>query len=226
MADTFSLAHAFTEKWEGGLSHHPADPGGLTNHGISLRWVQDLVRQARQECLHQRRSCDGCSGPQAARCPSRTLDMDMDGDVDADDIRACTKKQAAALFRTHFWDKTACAALPLPLAIVLYDGAANMGAPRSVRQVQQAMNTIGEALLDHFVAVAEDGRMGPRSIDLAKALAAAGLDWLTARTSLRLRRTFYRSLAARRPDLKVFLTGWINRADALENYLARQEREN
>ncbi len=222
MADSFSLAHAFTEKWEGGLSHHPADPGGLTNHGISLRWVQDLVRQARQECLRQRRSCDGCSGAQAARCPSRTLDMD----VDADDIRACTKKQAAALFRAHFWDKTACAALPLPLAIVLYDGAVNMGAPRSVRHMQQAMNMIGEAHLDHFVAIAEDGRMGPRSIELARALAAVNLDWLTARAALRLRRAFYRSLAARRPDLKVFLAGWLNRANALENHLARQEREN
>lgn len=42
MSEAFQLAHAFTARWEGGLSDHPSDPGGITNHGVSLRWVQDL----------------------------------------------------------------------------------------------------------------------------------------------------------------------------------------
>ena len=48
MRDNFTLAHTFTARWEGGLSDHEADPGGITNHGISLRWVTDLARQARE----------------------------------------------------------------------------------------------------------------------------------------------------------------------------------
>lgn len=62
MSEAFQLAHAFTARWEGGLSDHPSDPGGITNHGVSLRWVQDLARQARDECRRLLRSCDGRLG--------------------------------------------------------------------------------------------------------------------------------------------------------------------
>ena len=48
MPNLFDTAHAFTARWEGGLTDHPADPGGLTKYGVSLRWVQDLAQQARQ----------------------------------------------------------------------------------------------------------------------------------------------------------------------------------
>ena len=96
MTAFFQKAHDFTARWEGGLSDHPADPGGLTKYGVSLRWVQDLARQAREDCLRQARSCDGCSDARTQRCGYASLDMDMDGDVDGDDIRACTKAQAAA----------------------------------------------------------------------------------------------------------------------------------
>ena len=69
MPNLFDTAHTFTARWEGGLTDHPADPGGLTKYGVSLRWVQDLAQQARQECLRQHRCCDGCS---AARTPNCT----------------------------------------------------------------------------------------------------------------------------------------------------------
>lgn len=222
MRDNFSIAHTFTARWEGGLTNHPADPGGLTNYGISLRWLQELARKlprgerARAQATAQRTVKNAC-------CEA---DLDMDGDVDADDIRVCTKAQAAALFRKHFWDETCCAALPLPLAVTLYDSAVNMGAPRAVRQLQETMNSVAEAQLDYWTPLAEDGRMGPKSIDLAQALAAVNLDWYTARLTLRLRATFYRNLAARRKELKVFLPGWLNRVTDLGRYLAALEREN
>ena len=225
MSKFFQKAHEFTARWEGGLSDHPSDPGGLTNHGVSRRWVQDLARQAREDCLRQARSCDGCHETHTSKCGYYSLDMDMDGDVDADDIRACTKAQAAALFKKHFWDKLACGGLPLPLAAALYDGAVNMGPARAVRQMQRAMNTVGEAELDHYVPIAEDGVMGPRTGQLAEALEQGGKHWFAARQVLRLRDTFYRDLAARRPSMQVFLAGWRNRVKALNQYLAELERE-
>ena len=63
MRDNFTLAHTFTARWEGGLSDHEADPGGITNHGISLRWVTDLARQAKERCLRDARQCDTCPRP-------------------------------------------------------------------------------------------------------------------------------------------------------------------
>ena len=68
MSEAFQLAHAFTARWEGGLSDHPSDPGGITNHGVSLRWVQDLARQARDECRRLLRSCDGCRERATPQC--------------------------------------------------------------------------------------------------------------------------------------------------------------
>ena len=174
MSNFFQKAHEFTARWEGGLTDHPSDPGGLTNHGVSLRWVQDLARQAREDCQRQARSCDGCNAMRTSKCGYYSLDMDMDGDVDADDIRACTKAQAAALFKKHFWNKLACNGLPLPLAVTLYDGAVNMGPARAVRQMQRAMNTVGESELDRYAPIAEDGIMGPRTAQLAEALEQSG----------------------------------------------------
>ena len=61
-ATAFQKAHAFTALGEGGLTDHPADPGGLTNHGVSLRWVQDLARQAREELMQKVREFDERTG--------------------------------------------------------------------------------------------------------------------------------------------------------------------
>ena len=99
MRDNFTLAHTFTARWEGGLSDHEADPGGITNHGISLRWVTDLARQARERCLRDARQCDTCPRRTGPDCDYFSLDLDNDGDIDADDIRACTKEQAARLLK-------------------------------------------------------------------------------------------------------------------------------
>ena len=153
MRDNFTLAHTFTARWEGGLSDHEADPGGITNHGISLRWVTDLARQAKERCLRDARQCDTCPRRTGPDCDYFSLDLDNDGDIDADDIRACTKEQAARLFRRHFWEALGCDRLPLPLAVTLYDGAVNMGASRAVKQLQEAMNAAGETQLDHYLSL-------------------------------------------------------------------------
>ena len=225
MPSAFDLAHAFTSRWEGGLVDHPADPGGLTNHGISFRWVQDLAEEARQRCLRQSRRCPSCTLRCTPRCEAFALDMDMDGDIDADDIRACTREQAATLFKTHFWDALSCRRLSLPLAVTLYDGAVNMGPARAVRQLQQSLNMVGEARLDHFSPLEEDGIVGPLTLDMARAITESDLHYYTARQVLRRRDAFYRDLAARRPSMQVFLAGWRNRVAALGRYLAELERE-
>lgn len=233
MDSDFSRAQSFTAQWEGGLSEHPADPGGITKYGVSLRWLREL---AQEECHKLARTCDGsnaydhsaknCRGQSSPNCRGQSsLDFDGDGDIDADDIRACTFVQAEQLFKKHFWDATKCANLPSALAVVLYDGAVNMGAPRAVRQLQQALNTVAEAHLDHFVPIAEDAINGPKTQDMADALAACDMDFYTARHLVRLREKFYRELVQRRGDLKPFLKGWQNRCTALVNYLAQLERE-
>lgn len=226
MKADFAQAHEFTAHWEGGLSDNPADPGGLTNHGISLRWVQSLVGLARKECLAVARSCDGCPDKNSPRCRAvQEYDLDMDGDVDAEDIRRCTKAEAARLFKKHFWDALHCQKLPAPLALVLYDSAVNLGAPRATSLLQQSCNAVGEALLDNFTPIAEDGCLGMRTRELAQALDEANLASYTARRLVHLREKFYQRLASSRPSMSVFLQGWRKRCHALLDYVAQKERE-
>lgn len=220
---SFEQAHQFTARWEGGLTDHPADPGGITNHGVSLRWLQQLNAQAAEECRRASRTCDGGNSPDCTH--SNPYDFNGDGTVDSDDIRACTKVQAAELMRRHFWQPLRCGELPTALGVVLYDGAVNTGPAQSVKMLQQCCNTVGEAHLDEFTALAVDGRCGPRTLDMARALDEAGLDFYTARLCVRQRRDFYVRLCRQKPNFQPFLKGWKNRCEALLQHLAVLERE-
>ncbi len=110
MADTFKAALAAVRRWEGGLVDHPADPGGLTKWGISLRFLRALG-----------------------------LDINGDGVVDGRDIRSLTEEQVAALYREHFWLKCRCPALPAGVDLAVFDCAVNQGPGRAVRFLQAAL---------------------------------------------------------------------------------------
>ena len=114
----YELGLNFVLDHEGGFVDHPDDPGGATNHGISLRFLKGLP--------------DG--------------DIDGDGDVDADDIRSLTPSRAGDFYRTRFWNHIGCDRLPPAVAVVVFDAAVNCGASRAVRWIQEACNMRGAAL--------------------------------------------------------------------------------
>ena len=116
MPDFFSIAHAFTSKWEGGFVDHPNDPGGATNFGISLRWLKDAG-----------------------------LDINDDGIVDKKDVRALTPDMAATLYRKYFWNDPRIFLLHPLVAVAVYDGAVNMGIARSIRHLQEFCNVCGQS---------------------------------------------------------------------------------
>lgn len=114
MPSAFELAHTFTAKWEGGYVNHPNDPGGATNYGISLRFLE-----------------------------ARGLDIDGDGKVDEKDVRALTARTAAMIYREHFWDQPGLDRLPVLVAVAVYDAGVNMGVPRAVKHLQECRNALG-----------------------------------------------------------------------------------
>ncbi|MBF0526888.1 MAG: hypothetical protein HQK56_17525 [Deltaproteobacteria bacterium] len=113
---TFDRILPKTLIWEGGrkLTDDPADPGGATKYGISLRFL---------------------------RGEGRAGDIDHDGDVDAADIRALTEEQASEFYRREFWDKCRCDELPAPLAMAVFDTAVNVGAAKAVTLLQTELNS-------------------------------------------------------------------------------------
>lgn len=173
----FLAAVSHVLQHEGGFVDAPTDPGGATHFGVSLRWLRGLG------------DTDGDGWLEG--------DLDHDGDVDADDIRALTQDQALGLYRTQWWDRYGYGQLAdQRLATKIFDLAVNMGAGQAHRLVQRALRAVGKT-------VREDGVMGPETRAAVDAYAYQGL--LPALRSEAA--GFYRSL--NKPE---FVAGWLNRA--------------
>ena len=147
---SFDAAHRFVAQWEGGLTDHPSDPGGITNYGVSLRFLKTQGLDVG--------------------------DIDNDGDIDADDIRKLTPEDAKRIFKREFWAASKLDILDFthPLcAFVVYDTSVNMGAGWGKRFLQQA---IGGLDVDGIwgpktwaaIATAPDREVALRMIELRR----------------------------------------------------------
>ena len=181
----FEKAIAFTLAHEGGFVDDPVDPGGATNWGISLRFAR-----AQGEL-----DADGDGWPD--------LDVDHDGDIDADDIRKLTRVDAIGVYHARFWQPGQFEDYPGHSGIKAFDYAVNMGPRQAAKLTQRALRACGEA-------VADDGRIGPKS---REALGNVPPDLFVI--GLRSEAAgFYRALIAARPQLAKYRRGWLNRAYA------------
>ena len=192
--DAFAVAHAFTAKWEGGLSDVPQDAGGITRYGVSLAFLQSLYNEslATRDTL----SRIGVSLP-----PTR------------ESVKRLTADQAAAIFRWQFWHALKCDAFPLPIAVILYDMAVNHGRARAVKLAQRGYNA---TLANASGRLVEDGVPGPLT------RRCLSVDSPELRRSIcDAREQFYRDIVASRPSQKVFLKGWLNRTNALRAYVEK-----
>ena len=127
--------------------------------------------------------------------------------VSKDDVRALTKTEAAAIYRSRYWDAARCDRLPSGLDIAVFDCAVNQGIGRATRFLQQAAQ------------VTADGKIGPKTL---AAIAAAKPDALLAEFMAR-RMNSYGLL---RKLFEVFGLGWSRRlmathAIALSLFAAR-----
>lgn len=112
---TFETAIPIILRHEGGYVNNPNDPGGVTDYGISLRFL--------------------------AQHPD-VGDFDHDGDVDAEDIKALTADKASVIYKTFWWDEYKYGmVIDQQLATKIFDLSVNMGAKRSHMLIQTSMNT-------------------------------------------------------------------------------------
>lgn len=107
----FELAIPIVLRHEGGLVDNPNDPGGITNFGVSLRWLKSK----------------GLAG-----------DINHDGDVDAADIKIMTQADAEAFYKTYWWIPGGYEnILAQMVANKIFDTAVNMGTVRAVNFAQK-----------------------------------------------------------------------------------------
>lgn len=189
---TFDSALPTILEHEGGYVNNLHDPGGATNYGISLRYLQ-----ARGD-LDGDGFLDG--------------DIDRDGDVDADDIVAMDEQAAGVFYKTGFWHPGKYGLINAQeLATKAFDLGVNMGIKQGAKCVQRALQAAGVVLKD-------DGVIGPAT--LAAINASDALVVLAATRSEAA--GFYRALILRNSALRkrrvdvvnfsVFKTGWLRRA--------------
>lgn len=169
---------------EGGYVDDPLDPGGATNHGVSLRYARGIG-----------------------------LDLDGDGDTDADDIRLVTPAVAAQLYHDDFYSGPRINRLPAPIQPVVFDWAVNSGPPRAIIGLQGVLNEaywvdpgLGLAPLD------EDGVIGPLTRRAAGA-ASEALGPVLVNALVDARIAFYHDIVTARPASRRFLRGWLRRAE-------------
>ena len=112
MAD-FLTALRITLAFEGGYVNNPKDPGGETNHGITMAVFQHTAHPL----LHI--------------------------DPTSANLKALTAAQAAVIYRANYWNPIHGDAIPSqPLANILFDFYVNAGTHAS-KLLQTVINTLG-----------------------------------------------------------------------------------
>ena len=171
----FDTAIITVLRHEGGYAQIDGDAGGATNFGVSLRW---LKAQGLLEDLEQQ---------------DRTQDEIVV-------IKSMTQEQAAALYKSYWWNPYNYGAIDSQLvATKIFDTAVNLGAPRAHRIVQTCLG---------FPQDQRDGILGSKTMAEINAAGAAPL----VVQIQNLQAAFYRQLVATNPARAKFLSGWLSRA--------------
>lgn len=176
----FDAALTVVLEHEGGYVDDPDDPGGATNWGVSLRTLRALG--------------------------DLEFDVDGDGDIDADDIKALSRDDAGAFYRKVFWDRHGYGRFgDLMVATKVFDLAVNMGPGGGHKVLQRALRACGQDMAD-------DGVLGPQTLAAVIAVIRSfGAEALLA--ALRSEAAgYYRSLIAAKPVRAKYERGWLRRA--------------
>lgn len=113
MPDIEDIARAIVAR-EGGFVNDPDDPGGATNHGVTIHTLRRLG-----------------------------LDLTGDGRIDAADIRRLTPADAERIFLRHYFHGPRIDALPGALQPGVFDMYVNAGA-NAVKILQRLLRQMGQ----------------------------------------------------------------------------------
>lgn len=179
----FDRALARVFKLEGGQSDQPADHGGSTKFGISLRYLRTLGAD-------------------------RGGDIDLDGDVDAADILALRPEHARALYERDFWKASGAdqvADHSEDLAAKLFEFSVVVGPVPALMALQRALG-------DCRSPVAVDGRFGPATYTAVLRIDRVALTGELLQAFRRREAEHFLGILERDRSQLVFAVGWLRRA--------------
>jgi lysozyme family protein len=112
MPDVRKIADEIVAR-EGGFVNDPDDPGGATNHGVTIHTLRRLG-----------------------------LDVNRDTRIDVADVRALSRAQAVEIYLDHYFTRPGIAALPETLQASVFDMYVNAGA-NAVKILQRLLTDMG-----------------------------------------------------------------------------------
>ncbi|WP_136645452.1 holin-associated N-acetylmuramidase [Tabrizicola sp. YIM 78059] len=112
MPDVRRIAEEIVAR-EGGFVNDPDDPGGATNHGVTIGTLRRLG-----------------------------IDVNRDRRIDVADVKALTRAQAVEIYLEHYYRRPGIAALPEPIQASVFDMYVNAGA-NAVRILQRLLTEMG-----------------------------------------------------------------------------------
>ncbi|MFN4191372.1 MAG: holin-associated N-acetylmuramidase [Tabrizicola sp.] len=112
MPDVRQIAEEIVAR-EGGFVNDPDDPGGATNHGVTIGTLRRLG-----------------------------IDVNRDTRIDVADVRALTRAQAVEIYLEHYFRRPGIAALPEPLQASVFDMYVNAGS-NAVKILQRLLGDMG-----------------------------------------------------------------------------------
>lgn len=173
--DNFDSAFQVVLKHEGGFVNDPNDKGGPTKYGVSLYWLQT----------------QGFT----------FADLNHDGRIDIEDIKALTPDKAAEFYREKWWNKYGYGNISnCEIATRIFDMAVNMGGIQANKLAQRAAIRCGNLC-------AADGVFGPVSFNAITTVSPEC--WL--KQFKELCAEFYRQLVITHPNYVIYINGWLKR---------------
>lgn len=186
----YDVAYKFTAKMEGGISDDKNDRGGKTRYGVSYALFSDLCRR----------------DPEFLRSIGLSAIQHGHAGVKPEHARKIFYHEFWALPGNKYYDLNK---IPLANAVIIFDAAVNHGRGRSVKFFQKAYNQIFPTQ-----AIADDGLIGPKTIEAAQVVSQDVID-----ACLKIRMEYFKAIVKNDPSQKCFLKGWLNRANALQEYM-------
>lgn len=168
MWDSFTRSLSKTLEHEGGYSNNPADPGGPTMKGITLKTYSSFLGRA----------------------------------ATVDELKSIPNEHLEDIYNRHYWMVCNCDELPVGIDACVFDFAVNSGPGRAAKTLQA------------LVGSAQDGQIGPKTINAAHSwVAAHGL-----KNAVRLYQHERQEYLEKLKTFPIFGKGWTRRVNSIQRF--------
>ncbi len=146
-------------------------------------------------------------GPTNFGITQSTLSRYLESVVSVDEVKTLDIQTARDIYELRYYRNPRIDKLPEAIQPFTFDCAVNHGPRRAIKFIQHVCSETG------FGPLAADGLMGPKTKANADSCLASLGDWMLT-ALVKERRMFYLKIVENRSSQRVFLKGWLSRANS------------